>query len=95
MSKTKITAPKYPPLMCVEWVDTMNVATWQPLAEVEGWATGGGFACRNVGYLVFEDDACVVLAGRFNLDGAVSQVGLAERIPKGMIQRRWTIEALA
>jgi len=81
----------YPPLVCVEWEDAMNVAAWQPLSEVQAWATGDGFLCRNVGYLVHEDDDCVVLAARFNLDGEATQVGLCERLPKATIVRRWTL----
>jgi len=87
--------PEYPSLTCVEWIDAMNIAAWQPLSEVAAWATGDGFLCRNVGYLVHEDDNCVVLAARFNLDGPDgddSQVGLFERLPKGMIVRRWLLE---
>jgi len=86
-----VSAGTYPPLVCVEWEDAMNIAVWQPLSEVATWATGDGFHCRNVGYLAHEDDDCVVLAARFNLDGDVSMVGLAERIPKGMIIRRWVL----
>jgi len=81
----------HPPLVCVEWEDAMNVASWRLLSTVGEWATGDGFLCRNVGYLVHEDDACVVLAARFNLDGDASMVGLTERLPKGMIVRRWTL----
>jgi len=90
MSET--TAPAYPPLTCVEWVDATNIATWTPLSEIPAWATGDRFLCRNVGYLIHEDDDCVVLAARFSPDGDDTQVGLFERLPKGMIVRRWLLD---
>ena len=90
-------APKdftdYPPLVCIEWEDAMNIATWQDLSEAVEWATGPGFLCRNVGYLIHEDDQCVVLAARFNIGIDDIQCGLFERLPKGMIVRRWTLDA--
>lgn len=90
MSET--TAPEYPPLTCVEWVDATNIAIWQDLKEAVKWATTHDFTVRNVGYLIHEDDDCVVLAARFSPDGDDTQVGLFERLPKGMIVRRWRLE---
>lgn len=81
----------YPPLQVVEWVDATNIATWEPLSDIEKWATGDGFLCRNVGYLVYEDDNCVVLAARFSPDGKATSIGLFERLPKGMIVARWNL----
>lgn len=83
----------YPPLVMVEWIDATNIATWERLDEIAEWAKDGGFVCRNVGYLVHEDDECVVLAARIALEADPKQVGLFERIPKGIIQRRWTLTA--
>lgn len=77
-----------PPLVLVEWTDTTNIAAWTPLDEIAAWAPDGGFACRNVGYLIHEDDDCVVLAARVALDAEPPQVGLYERVPKGIITRR-------
>lgn len=85
---------KYPSLVMVEWVDTTNIAIWTDLADIPGFATDGGFICRNVGYLVHEDDECVVLAARVALkthNPDDEQVGLFERIPKGVIKRRWAL----
>jgi hypothetical protein len=81
----------YPPLVAVEWVDTTNIATWEHLADVHEWAAEGGFVCRNVGYLVHEDDDCVVLAARIALEAEPQQIGLFERVPKGVIRARWTL----
>ena len=83
--------PDYPPLVMVEWIDTTNIAQWVDLDEIPEWATDGGFVCRNVGYLVHEDDDCVVLAARVAIGANPEQVGLFERVPKGVIRHRWTL----
>lgn len=82
---------KYPILVMVEWVDTTNIASWERFEEIAEWAVDGGFVCRNVGYLVHEDDDCVVLAARVALKAEPNQVGLFERIPKGVITKRWVL----
>ena len=92
MSRAKITAPEYPPLTCVELLDATNIATWEQLSDIPAWATGDGFLCRNVGYLIYEDADCVVLAARMSPDGDNTMVGLFERLPKGMIVRRWLLD---
>lgn len=85
---------EYPPLVCVEWVDTTNIAAWTPLSDVAEFARDGGFICRNVGYLVHSDDDCVVLAARIALSAEPHQVGLYERIPTGVILHRTTLQAV-
>ena len=82
---------KYPELHLVEWVDTTNIQAWTNLEDIPEFAKDGGFVCRNVGYLVHEDDDCVVLAARVALKGEPHQVGLYERNPKGVIQNRWKL----
>lgn len=84
--------PDYPPLVMVEWVDTTNIATWTNLDDIAEWAADGGFVCRNIGYLIHEDDQCVVLAARVALGAEPPQVGLFERVPKGVITARWTLK---
>lgn len=77
-------------LVQVWWTDVTNVAGgWHAPAELAGFATDGAWECSNTGWLVHEDDKCVVLAGRMTDDG--SQVGLIERIPKSAITARTTI----
>jgi hypothetical protein len=85
----------YPPLVMVEWMDATNIPTWQDLADMPDWATNHAvFTCRNVGYLVYEDEHCVVLAARVSLgDPENQQVGLFERLPKGMITNRTVLDA--
>lgn len=80
-----------PDLVVVEWVDTTNVAAWMPIDEIASWAADGGWICRNVGYLVYEDDQCVVLAARIAADAEPPQAGLSERIPTASIRGRWTL----
>ena len=79
---------EYPELMLIEWTDTTNIAAWSPLSDVAEFAKDGAFICRNVGYLVYEDDSCYVLAARVALERVgEEQVGLFERIPKGIVIR--------
>jgi hypothetical protein len=68
----------------VTWEDTTNVAAWQTHVEMVDWATAGGWIAHNVGFLVHEDDDCVVVAARV-VDDEENHVGLAERIPKRSI----------
>jgi hypothetical protein len=75
----------------VEWTDATNIATWVDLDEIAEWSKEGGFVCRNVGYLVHEDDECIVLAARVALLAEPAQVGLFERLPKRIITDRWTL----
>lgn len=74
-----------PRLVVVEWEDSTNVQEWTPIAELGEWAADGGWRVRNVGYLVYEDDECVVLAGRLAWHVEPPQAGLYERIPKRAI----------
>lgn len=71
-------------LVMVTWEDTTNVAAWQTHADMVEWAQAGGWIAHNVGFLVHEDDACVVVAARV-VDDEENHVGLAERIPKRSI----------
>jgi|SRR5579871_1246320 len=67
----------------VEWIDTANVAAWQEPGELAEWAKDGGWVCRSVGWVAYEDDECVVLSARRADSG---QWGLSERIPKSAIR---------
>lgn len=85
-------AHEYPPLECIEWEDATNIATWQDVPNAVKWATENDFTVRNVGYVIHEDDTCVVLAARYAPDADEGDTcGLFERLPKGMIVRRWTL----
>ncbi len=88
-----VTELRYPEIVLVEWEDATNISNWVDLADIAEWASDGDYVCRSVGYLVHEDDDCVVLAARVGLAGEPEQVGLFERIPKPMITLRWTLSA--
>jgi hypothetical protein len=81
----------YPPIVVVEWVDTTNLQGWADLEDLADWAKDGGFVVRNVGYLTYEDDDCVVLSARIAVAAEPPQHGLYERIPKGVIHNRWEL----
>lgn len=82
----------YPPIEVIEWTDATNIATWTDLDELAEWAKEGGFVCRNIGYVTYEDDDCVVLSARIALDAEPAQHGLFERLPKGMIIGRKVLD---
>lgn len=76
-----------PKLVRIWWTDTTNVAGgWYDPDELKDFATNQIWRCSNIGWLIYEDDDCVVLAGRLTND--LSQVGLVERIPRKMIERQ-------
>lgn len=75
-----------PPLVLVEWEDASNVAEWHDREEAAAFDQFEfDWHCTNVGYLIRDDDECVVVAARAS--GCFQQVGLFERIPRGMVKR--------
>lgn len=75
-----------PPLVLVEWEDATNVAEWEDYDEaVKFERLDREFHCTNVGYLIRDDEDCVIVAARATFDFVA--VGLFERIPRGMVQR--------
>lgn len=79
------------PLEKVTWHDATSIGHWTDLADIPEFATDHGFVVTNVGYLVYEDDACIVLAARITLGADPQQVGIFERLPKSMIVKREVI----
>ncbi len=80
-------------LIQVWWTDTTNVAGgWHDEEDLAAFATNGAWKSSNTGWLVHEDETCVVLAGRMTDDG--KNVGLVERIPKAAITSRTTWTSL-
>lgn len=79
-----------PGLEVVRWMDTTNIAVWSTRAEVADFAVNGAWICENVGWVVHEDDHCVVVSARRNIDN--DYFGLFERIPKPAIVSRRVIE---
>jgi len=81
-------------LIQVWWVDATNVAGgWHDEEDLGGFATNGAWKSSNTGWLVYEDELCIVLAGRMTDDG--KNVGLVERIPKAAITSRTVWSPLA
>jgi len=74
-------------LLQVWWTDATNVAGgWHDAEELADFATNGAWETSNTGWLVWEDDTCLVLAGRMTDDG--EHAGLLERIPKSAVTAR-------
>jgi hypothetical protein len=74
-------------LVQVWWTDCTNVAGgWFGGDDLDAWAVNGAWKCSNTGWLVYEDEHCLVLAGRMTDDG--QNIGLIERIPKPAITAR-------
>lgn len=79
------------PIVEVVWEDTTNIAAWQTRDELVEWAKARGWIARNIGYLVYEDDDCVVVAAR-TVEDEERHVGLAERIPKRAVLERHELQ---
>lgn len=72
------------PLVMVRWEDATNVAEWTDLDVAQAFDSFSfDYRCTNVGYLIRDDDECVVVAARAT--GDMKAVGLIERIPRGMV----------
>lgn len=70
----------------IRWTDATCVAAWHSREEVEEFATSQIWNCSNIGWNVYEDDDCVVLAAR--ISDKAEHMGLLERLPKRMIKHR-------
>lgn len=71
-------------LVVVEWEDATNVAEWADIEEAIAFNFSFDYHVRNVGYMIRNDDECVIVAGRCTDDSKA--VGLVERIPKSMVR---------
>lgn len=77
-------------LRAVFWEDTTNVAGgWHDRDELAEFAANDHWKVCNIGWLVFEDDDCVVLSARRTTDDR--HHGLIERIPKRAITNWYSI----
>lgn len=78
-----LSSPRFP-LVIVRWEDATNVAEWSDLEEAQRFDSFSfDYRCTNVGYLIRDDDECVIVAARAS--GDLKAVGLVERIPRGMV----------
>lgn len=74
-----------PAIVVVRWEDASNVAGWVDRDEAAAFDNFEfDIHCTNVGYLIRDDDQCVVVAARAT--GDFKNVGLFERIPRGMVR---------
>lgn len=71
------------PVAVVRWEDTTNIAAWSDAEELDDFARNGAWVCENVGWVLVDNEDCIVLAGRRTTDG--KHVGLFERIPRRAI----------
>lgn len=92
--ESKKDEPEYPNIWMIEWEDTTNIQEWTNLADIAEFAQDCGYICRNVGYLIHEDNNCVVIAARISMAAKPTQVGLYERIPKSIIRQRWRLHEM-
>lgn len=72
----------------VKWVDVHNVAGgWHDEEELEDFAVNEAYKVMSVGFLVKEDDKCLVLCSRYSPETSEygAHYGMIERIPKKII----------
>jgi hypothetical protein len=93
----KSSEPKSPhttkslPLVSVHWVDVHNIAGgWNDTDELKAFAADEAYNVNSVGFLVYEDDKCIVLCARYSAetDKFEAHYGMLERIPKKIIDSR-------
>lgn len=78
------------PIVMVKWEDATNSGEWNTLEGAQKFEDFEfNYHCYSVGYLIRDDDECVILASRATRD--FSNVGLVERIPRGMVHEVVTI----
>lgn len=78
---------KNPKLVHVEWTDAHNNnGNWYTHDEILEFIEDNHFQCSHVGWLIYEDEDCIVLAARKDRPG--DQYGLIEKIPKRMVESR-------
>lgn len=83
-----------PPIVLVEWEDATNVGPWHDIEDAAAFDDPEiDYHCTSVGYLIRDDEQCVVVASRAT--GDFKQVGLFERIPRGMVYRVTRLDASA
>jgi hypothetical protein len=51
--------------------------------EIASWAKEGAWRCENVGWLIYQDAACIVLSCQWSRDHEVN--GLSMRLPRNSI----------
>lgn len=86
--KTPSTPPSKYPLLKITWVDAHNnQGSWANEEELQSFAKDEAYQVTQVGYKVYEDDLCIVLAARLSKpsEDYGQSFGMLERIPKKLI----------
>jgi hypothetical protein len=80
-------------LVLIRWKDSSSrhFSTWREIDTVVEFAKGGAYDCASVGWLVYENKDCVVLAPHVAVD-ADDVIG-EMKIPKGAIESRTVLIA--
>lgn len=76
------------PLLRITWVDAHNNnGAWMDQDELKSFGKDEAYRVTQVGYKVYEDDLCVVIAGRISQYSPEygQSFGQLERIPKTLI----------
>ena len=72
-------------LYLVEWEDAHIEDSWIPEADVDRFIKKDLFLCQDVGWILHEDDKCLVMASSKN---NALQWGALKKIPKGWIRKK-------
>jgi hypothetical protein len=75
-------------LLRITWVDAHNnQGSWVSQEELESFGKDEAYHVTQVGYKVYEDDLCIVLASRLSTPSEEygQSFGMIERIPKKLI----------
>lgn len=76
------------PLLKITWVDAHNNnGAWMDEDELQEFGKDEAYRVTQVGYKVYEDELCIVLASRLSKPSPEygQSYGMAERIPKKLI----------
>lgn len=82
-----------PDLVNVYWHDACNIAEWMDDQEIveEFRDNPSRWECQSVGWLIYEDEHCIVVAAR----RGEKTWGLSERIPKSIVTKIDIVESTA
>ena len=83
------------PLVKVTWVDAHNnQGAWMTESELGEFAKDEAYRVTQVGYKVYDDELCIVLAARLSTPSPDygQSFGMCERIPKRLIDSEAVLE---
>jgi len=76
-----------PYLVYLEWMDAVASSRWMKYDEVLEWVNANLVPIKEVGWLLHQDDTCIVLGSRRHdyEDGTIFEVGQIEWIPRAWV----------